>query len=168
MNSSDSLDNMITNLEQYRYSYTTYLHANGCGSINSDILLNQLKLNEHEIRASAVNELREKLSARMSETSSKVVVDGGLSVDMLPLDQVLEIIMDESAPCIESASFKETEPSNEDSSKSIFDDVLDIITDRLVSYFVDVYGLHEETAIREIAQQVRESLPDDDDIQEGV
>lgn len=59
MYNGDNLNDMIAVLEQYKYEYTKYYHANGCCAINSTLLLNQLKLNEQKIRAKTIDEFAE-------------------------------------------------------------------------------------------------------------
>ena len=57
----DNLQCMIDCLEENRYAYTNYSHRNGCCSINSDLLLKQLKLNEKEIGAKVIDEFAKRL-----------------------------------------------------------------------------------------------------------
>lgn len=64
MYDSDNLKCMINCLEEYGYAYTKYEHSNGYCTINSDLLLKQLKLNEQEIRAKAIDEFAERLKEK--------------------------------------------------------------------------------------------------------
>lgn len=56
MYDSDNLKCMIECLEEHRYAYTKYEHKNGYCAINSELLLNQLKLDEKEIRNKTIDE----------------------------------------------------------------------------------------------------------------
>ena len=63
MYDSNNLQDMINVLERYKYNYTKYNHKNGYCSINSDLLLKQLKLNKQEIRTQVIDEFVEQLKS---------------------------------------------------------------------------------------------------------
>lgn len=67
MYSSEHLEDVINVLERHKYNYTPFSHRNGKCSINSELLLKQLKLNEEEIRNKAIDDFVEALKGKYEE-----------------------------------------------------------------------------------------------------
>ena len=80
MYDSEKISNMIKTLEEHSYSYTHYKHQNGEGCINTEILLKQLKLNETEIRAKAIDEFADQMK-RLNEEGEISVAGWNRIVD---------------------------------------------------------------------------------------